>query len=314
MNTPIPLVARLGADDERDWLHALRAALPEQTIVPFGDLTREQRRAVDVAIVANPDPDQLLDLPNLTWVQSLWAGVEELLSRAAKADFEIVRMTDPHLASTMADSVLAWTLYLHHDMPLYQAQQQAKIWRQHPLRQSSERNVGVLGLGNLGKASAAKLAGHGFSVHGWSRSRTEISGVATFTGEQGFGEVVSRSDVLVCLLPLTNETRLLLNRERLALLPNGAAVINFARGPIIDHEALIEYLDAGHLSHAVLDVFDVEPLPRENLLWTHPSVTVLPHISAPTNIQTASLIAAENISRYRATGIIPQGINRARGY
>lgn len=314
MTSVIPFVAQLTTQERTAWLKALQEALPEQQIILLDKMSVAQREAATVAIVANPDPTQLTQLPNLQWIQSLWAGVERLLVEIHNPNLPIVRMTDPQLAKTMAEAVLAWTLYLHRDMPRYRTQQTAKCWQQHPVSLPSERTVGLLGLGNLGKIVAATLVQQRFTVCGWSRSQTSLDNVATFCGDAGLSDILQRSHILICLLPLTDQTRRLLNHKTLSLLPHGASLINFARGPIIETDDLLSLLDSGHISHAVLDVFDEEPLPTHSPLWTHPQITVLPHISAPTNKQTASQIVAHNINQFLVTGEIPASVNRTLGY
>lgn len=314
MRPVLPFASRLTITETQAWLDALRNALPDCDVLLLEDVTEAQRAGVDVAIAANPDPATLKTLPNLKWVQSLWAGVEQLLAETQDADFAIVRMTDPHLAKTMAEAVLAWTLYLHRDMPRYRAQQNVRLWQQHPTRLPSQRTIGVLGLGNLGKAACQMLVQHGFKVCGWGRSPTSIAGVETYDGKKGLDAVLRQSTILVCLLPLTPQTRGLLTEETLSLLPNGASLINFARGPIVDTPALLRHLDCGHLAHAVLDVFVEEPLPQKSPLWSHPKITVLPHISALTNQQTASKLVAENINQFLINGTIPPSVDKVLGY
>jgi glyoxylate/hydroxypyruvate reductase A len=223
-------------------------------------------------------------------------------------------MLDPNLASTMAAAVVAWSFYLHRDMPKYRQQQTQKIWQQHDLIELKDRKIGILGLGKLGKASAEKLLLNGFNVSGWSRNLAEIKGVACFSGKTGLARVLSQSDILISLLPLTKETQHLLNEQNISLLPQGASIINFSRGKIIDEKALLSHLENGHLTHAVLDVFEVEPLPVDSPLWASPHITILPHISAPTNIRTASELVATNLQQYFETGRIPEAIVRSQGY
>jgi len=314
MSTIIAFISRIDDDDQRKWLRALQDALPAHRIVTIDEMSDDDKHRAEVAIVANPDPLDLSRLPNLKWVQSLWAGVERMVGELPDTTFSIVRMTDPQMAATMAEAVLAWTLYLHRDMPLYHSQQNQKLWRQHDVPLPGERTVGLLGLGHLGQRAAAKLVGQDFHVCGWRRSACHVDGVQTFYGDGGLDEMLAQTDILICLLPLTDQTRGLLNAKRLAMLPQGAALINFARGPIIDDSALIESLNNGHLRHAVLDVFTTEPLPAQSPYWDHPNVTVLPHISAPTNRTTASAIAADNIETFLKTGSIPAGVDRETGY
>lgn len=314
MSRVIPFVAQLDDDETALWLKVLSDALPDYRVVAFDHVGQDERADIEVAIVADPDPADLALLPKLKWVQSLWAGVERLMAELPDAKFDIVRLTDPQLATDMSEAALAWTLYLHRDMPVYRAQQQRKIWKHHELPLPSQRCAGILGLGKLGTMAAKRLAGNGFEVCGWSRSKAEIEGVKTFAGPDGLGEVLKRSDFLIVLVPLTGQTRGLLNAETLAMLPEGASVINFSRGPVIDDQALLAALDRGHLKHAVLDVFDVEPLPQDSGLWEHPKITVLPHISARTNYYTASLLAAGNIHRFFETGTMPTVVDKSLGY
>lgn len=310
----VPFLTRSSEDATRKWVDALSSALPECRIVPFSRLTDEERAAAEVAIVANPEPAELTELPSLKWVQSLWAGVERLMAELPPSDLRVVRLVDPMLAQTMANAVLAWTLYLYRDMPRYRSQQEQKVWEQHHLRDPEEVTIGILGLGALGSTSARVLTDQGFTVLGWSRTQASVDGVTCLSGADGLDELLQKSNIIVVLLPLTNETRGLLSAERFARIQRGAAIINFGRGPIIDDPALIVALDSGQVSHAVLDVFDQEPLPTDNPFWSHPSVTVLPHISAPTNFRTASRVVADNIKAFLTDGTIPQGVDRSRGY
>ena len=314
MNPAIPLVSSLPAEDTAQWQAALSAALPDYVIAPTSSLSTDERHRADVAIVANPDPAELQQLPRLRWLQSLWAGVDRLVAELPDRNLAIVRLIDPRLADAMAEAALTWALYLHRDGPRYRRQQQAGLWRQHPLPRPAERTIAVLGLGHLGRAAARRLRDHGFLVLGWSRRPVEIDGVTAYAGDAGLRHVLAQSQFVVVLLPLTSRTRGLLDAERLQTLPPGSGLINLARGPIIHEAALRSALDSGHIDHAVLDVFDVEPLPPDHWLWTHSSVTVLPHVGAPTSKETACRVVRDNIERYYATGVIPPSVDRARGY
>ncbi|HFC91720.1 MAG TPA: glyoxylate/hydroxypyruvate reductase A [Leucothrix mucor] len=307
-------VGQISSKNKEAWLNKINPLLTNITIIPYEDLTHEQKLDIKVAIVANPDPKELLELKNLLWVQSLWAGVERLLTELPQAEFGIVRMVDPNLSSTMAEAVLAWTFYLHRDMPKYRLQQKNKIWQQNELIEPKERNVGILGLGNLGRASAEKLFLNGFNTYGWSKNQANIQGVKCFSGATGLEEMLKQTDILICLLPLTDETDSLLSYENLGLLPHRASLINFSRGEIVDDKALLKHLNSRHLKHAVLDVFNTEPLPKNSDLWKSPSITILPHISAPTNIRTASKLVVHNLRQYFETGKIPETVVRSRGY
>ncbi|MBJ7536707.1 2-hydroxyacid dehydrogenase [Marinomonas transparens] len=310
----IPFVSRANASNQSIWIAALSASMPNEVVVPFSELTDDQRMQCDLAIVANPSPQDLLMLPNLKWVHSVWVGVERMINELVSPSFSIVRLVDPELTNTMSEAVLAWTLFLHRDMPTYTQQQEQVIWLQKPMVRAKDRRIGVLGLGELGQVSAKRLVDNGFSVSGWSRRAKLVAGVQCFHGEDGLGQLLSQSDILICLLPLTPQTKGLLGEKNLSLLPFGAGLINFARGPIIDDLALLDALEQGHVSHAVLDVFMQEPLPSDHVYWRHQNVSVLPHISAPTHPQSASKIVADNVLRYRLDASIPEAVDLNRGY
>ncbi|MFK0332881.1 2-hydroxyacid dehydrogenase [Rhizobium sp. NPDC090275] len=314
MSSRVALITRLSKAAEDNWLTVLSAAMPRETIRPIHALSTEELDRVDIAIVANPDPVDLGRLPNLKWVHSLWAGVERLVLELKGFSHPIVRLIDPDLARTMAEAVLAWTLYLSRDMPAYGLQQRQGLWQQLPYRSAPDTRVGLLGLGALGRAAAQQLQLAGFAVSGWSRTEKKVEGVTTYFGPGGLEAMLKASDIVVCLLPLTAETTALLGTREFELLPANAGFINFGRGRIIKTLDLVAALDTGALKHAVLDVFENEPLDGKSSLWGHRGVTVLPHISAPTNPSTAAQIVADRIVQYRADGLLPDGIDFNRGY
>jgi glyoxylate/hydroxypyruvate reductase len=314
MRPIVPFVHRLDDEQEALWLSALRAVGSDLDIVASHTLTWQQADAAEVAIVANPDPDALAPMPKLKWVHSLWAGVETLMPALEGSGLKVARLVDDILSETMAEAVLAWSLYLHRDMPRYHAQQVTKTWRQWPVVRAQDRMIGVLGLGHLGAVAASRLAANGFNVLGWSRSPKVMDDVTTFCGEDGLTDLLSQSDIVVALLPVTPETTDLLNAQRLSTMKKGASLINFARGAILDHKALVTSLDSGALSHAVLDVFRAEPLLSDSPLWTHPHITILPHISAPTNKQSAAAQVTGTIAAWYRDGTEPVFVEAGRGY
>ncbi|PWQ99635.1 2-hydroxyacid dehydrogenase [Leucothrix arctica] len=310
---PIPFVSNIDTKSRDHWLTYLQAALPDFEIAAFEAHHPDHWPNSTVAIVANPNPEDLKQLAKLEWVQSVWAGVENLVSTLPQ-DTAIVRMTDPQLAKTMAEAVLTMTLYLHRDLPMYATQQRNRVWQQHDVLLAEDRKITVLGLGALGSAACDSLVRQGFDVSGWSSSPKSIQGVRCFNGEGGLATALNDCDILVVLLPLTDNTTGLLNNARLSMLKQSASIINFARAPIIDTVALLKNLQSGTLKHAVLDVFAIEPLPSDDPLWAVPNITVLPHISAPTNMKTASKIAADNIVSFTETGQLPVVVDRSKGY
>jgi glyoxylate/hydroxypyruvate reductase len=314
MTEIITLITRMPQHAEAGYLAALASAMPTETIVPLRDASATQRERCRIAIVADPDVSSLAALPALVWLQSLWAGVERVVAALPPDGPPVVRLVDPEMSRRMAEAVLAWTYYLQRDMPAYRHQQQQRVWTQRAYRAPRDVSVGIVGLGTLGTQAALRLRAAGFPVRGWSRTRRQLAGVTTFAGADGLAALLGSSDIVVCLVPLTAHTRGLFGTERLAAMKRGAALINFSRGPVVDADALLHALDSGHLSHAVLDVFDVEPLPADSPLWSHRSVTVLPHISAPTDEHTAAAVIALNVALYRVSGRIPDSVDFARGY
>lgn len=314
MPKPLALVTRMDTQTEAMWRETLADALPEETILCFRDMNEAERQDTELAIVANPDPAHVAALPNISWIHSLWAGVERLVAELGTSAPPIVRLVDPELARAMAEAVLAWTYYLHRDMPAYRQSQTKAAWQPRDYRHPRDVTVGILGLGELGRAAAERLRGAGFNVMGWSRSPKIVDGLETLSGNGGLDHMLAASDIVICLLPLTVETRGMLNASRFAGMKPGASLINFARGPVIVDADLIAALDAGRLSHAVLDVFAQEPLPDSAAFWAHPSVTVLPHISGPTDRFTAAGIVAANIRKWRQTGAMPKTVDFQAGY
>ncbi len=187
-------------------------------------------------------------------------------------------------------------------------------WREKAPPLARHRRVGMLGLGELGSACARALAALNFDVAGWSRREKVLPGIATHHGADGLDAVLARSDILVLLVPLTADTEGLMSAKRIARLPKGAVIVNPGRGPLIDDDALIAALDAGHLSHATLDVFRVEPLPPSHPFWAHPRVTVTPHIASTTRPETAAGVIAENIRRGEAGEPFLHRVDRGAGY
>ncbi len=297
----------------KDWLRHLTAAMPHETIYTMWD--NYDPASIDIAVMVRPPQGSLQHHPNLEWIHSLWAGVEHLLTDPAiPPDIPIVRLEDPHMAHTIAESATMHVLRLHRNMPEYRRQQDQRQWKDLGYRETPDTRVGILGLGLMGTAAARMIAAIGFDVLGWSRSPKDIERVASFTGPSGLEEMLGRTHFLVNLLPLTPETTGIIDAELLDRLPAGAAVINLGRGPHVVDADLLAALDSGHIGHAALDVFHVEPLPPEHPYWGHPSVTVTPHVAAPTGRPTGAAIVAANIARYRSDGTVPPAVDRARGY
>jgi glyoxylate/hydroxypyruvate reductase len=314
MKSIVPFISMLPKADIDQWLKILKKKLPMERIVKFSNLKKSDYKKIDVAIVANPNPTEVKKLVNLKWIQSVWVGVEKLVESFKSERVKIVRLVDPEMNRTMSEAVLSWVLYLHRDMHFYQVQQNKRVWKEADYIKPSKKIVSIIGLGELGSASAVKLIENGFNVCGWSRGKKNIKKVKSFTGELGLKNMLKQTDILVCLIPLTRKTKYLLNYKMLSYLKKGASIINFARGAIINAKDLVKHLNSGRIKHAVLDVFEQEPLPKTSILWKHKSVTVLPHISAHTDIDTASSIVCKNIKMYRLKNRIPKSVDMTKGY
>lgn len=310
----ILVAADFSADEWAAWWPLLEAALPGERLVR--DRHHGPAHAIDVALVANPPAGSLRDLTGLRFIQSLWAGVDRLLADASvPAQVPLARMVDPAMNEAMAQTALWAALSLHRGFFGYAAQQRTGLWQANALRRADEVTVAVLGLGQMGRTAAQCLARHGYRVLGWSRSPVDAGhGVQAHAGDAALPQVLAQSHIVINLLPLTPATRGLFDAEALAQMPHGASLVNLARGAHVVEADLLAALDSGHLQHAVLDVFDIEPLPPGHAFWSHPSVTVLPHVAAPTDPRSAARIAAGNVCALRSGLPLANLVDRARGY
>ena len=314
MKSIVPFISNLSKSEVDQWVKVLKKKLKGTEVVKFSSLKKSDYKKVEVAIVANRNPKEIKKLTNLKWIQSIWVGVENLVESFKGESMKIVRLIDPEMSRTMAEAVLSWVLYLHRDMYFYRVQQNKSVWKALSYVKPSKKVVSFIGLGQLGSASANKLLENGFKVCGWSRSKKSIKNIKSFTGYLGLKKMLGQTDILVCLIPLTQNTKYILNNKTLSYLKKGACVINFARGAIINTKDLLKYLNSGRIHHVVLDVFEKEPLPKKSILWKHKKVTILPHISANTDLETASDIVAKNIKIYQLKKKIPKSIDLVRGY
>lgn len=245
-------------------------------------------------------------------VLSLWAGVEKIVgNRTLKVP--LTRMVDTGLTEGMVEWCVGHTMRHHLGMDQDVCRRDTE-WAIHVPPLARDRKVTVLGLGALGRSVAEALKGLNFDVAGWSRTPKKDPGIACYSGDTGLREALARAEILILLLPLTDATRDLLDAERLSLLPEGAFILNPGRGPLIVDEALIGALDSGHVAHATLDVFRVEPLPKDHPFWAHPHVTVTPHIAADTRAAGAAEVIAENIRRCEAGEPLLHLVDRDAGY
>ena len=245
-------------------------------------------------------------------VLSLWAGVERIVGNTTLTQ-PLARMVDPYLTEGMVEWVVGHALRHHLGMDRHIVNP-AHVWDPTCPPLARQRPVAMLGLGALGLAAARALQALNFPVTGWSRAPKVIEGLTCLSGEAGLKQALSNAAIVVTLLPRTPQTENLLNARTLAYLPKGAFILNPGRGPLIDDQALLAALDSGQVAHATLDVFRTEPLPQDHPFWTHPQITVTPHIAADTRPHSAARVLVENIRRSEAGAPLLHLVDRALGY
>ncbi|TVR66139.1 MAG: glyoxylate/hydroxypyruvate reductase A [Spirochaetaceae bacterium] len=301
----------LNTPEDRDrWARALQRELPAVRI--HAD---DREQPCDYALLWQPPEDVISHAHSLKAIIALGAGVDSILKLPGLPEgVPLVRIEDSGMAAEMAEYGVYAVLQEFRQFRWYEAEQRKRRWSPRPRQSHESCPVGVLGLGVLGERTAGLIASLGFPVYGWSRTPREIAGVRCRSGEEGLVEVLSESRVLIVLLPLTAETRGLLDAKRLELLPRGATLVNLARGPLVRENDLLQALDSGHVGHAFLDVFETEPLPVEHPLWTHRNVTVTPHIAAQATVESMAEQVAAKIRSLEAGNPVTGVVDRARGY
>ena len=270
---------------------------------------------IEYAMVWQPPPGLLASLPKLRLICGLGAGIDHLLRDPdLPRHVPIMRLVDPYMTDAMSEYVALSVLRLHRQDLDYLAQQRAQSWEEREQKNACERPVGILGFGTLGQDAGRKLKALGFPVAGWSRTAKEVAGFVTYAGGDGLDALLARSEILVCLLPLTTATEGILNAGLFARLPRGAALVNAGRGGHLVEADLIPALDSGQLSGVVLDVFREEPLPKGHPFWSHPRIIVTPHIAAETHPPTAAAIIGDAIRRFAKGEPVANLVDLATGY
>ena len=275
-----------------------------------------KREEIHYALSFRPPTGLLKSLPNLKAVFSLGAGVDGFLAdKDYPRNVPLVRFVDDTLSLEMASYVILHVLIFHRNQRALDDAQRRRVWLQSKLpRAASETRIGIMGLGVIGSFCAERLRDLGFSVAGWSSSRKQIRGIESFAGESAFTPFLARTDILVCLLPLTEATTGILNAKTFARLPRGSLLINAARGGHQIENDIVAALDAGQLAGAVLDVFETEPLPQASPLWLHPKITITPHIAAISDPLPSVRMVIEGIRAFERGERPEHVVDLDRGY
>lgn len=304
--------------EPKPWLKRFKLHLPDYPIAVLGD--EFDRSKVRYVATWGPKPGSLSDLPALEAIFSLGAGVDHLMGYPSLPDVPIVRVSQDDLTHRMSEYVVLHCLMHLRDQRRYDAAQRARQWdpnRTPPI--AGDVRVGVMGFGVLGQDAARKLKIMGFDVAGWSRTPKSAEGFEVFSGDEGLVRFLARTDILVSLLPLTPDTRGILNASLFRGLARdgrlgGPVLINAGRGGLQVEADILAALDDGTLKAATLDVFQVEPLPQDSPLWTHPRVTVTPHNSAVSDLDMTARYIAKQIRRHEAGEPFQNVVDRTRGY
>jgi glyoxylate/hydroxypyruvate reductase len=302
------------ADRMAAWIEALRAALPEEEIRVWPD--HGDPADIEVVVTMAPERGSLRPFRRLRFIAATGAGVDALLEpgRDLPPGVPVVKLTDGRLAESMAQYVLAATMRYFRQFEAYERQQRAREWRQLPRPEIEAFPVGLLGLGTLGRVAAELLLKVDFPVRGWARTAKSLDDLETFTGREGLMVMLPQLRLLVCLLPLTEETKSIVDRRLLSRLPEGAFFINAGRGAHVVEDDLLEALVRGRLAHATLDVFATEPLPRDHPFWVAERITLTPHIASFTDPKSAARIIAQTLHLAREGRALPGRADPSHGY
>lgn len=301
------------AHDPAEWAAAMQAADPTLDIRLHPQTGNPAE--IEAAVVAKPPPGLLRSFPNLKLIHAFGAGVDAILADPdLPRHVPLARVVDERLTVAMTEYILLHVLRFHRQIDAMALNQRNRTWKWLAPVDASERVIGIMGMGALGTAAAEKLKPFGFQLVSWSRGLKAVDGVTSFHGDDHLDSFLRLSNVLICLLPLTRETRGIINRRTLSLLPRGAYIINAARGGHVVEADLLHALDSEWLSGATLDVFDEEPLRDSHPFWTHPKVTVTPHNAADSIPSLVAPQIVDNIRRMQGGLPLLRVVDYRRGY
>jgi glyoxylate/hydroxypyruvate reductase A len=295
------------------WARHLGKLLPEHTVLTHPAILNPSD--IDIAVVWRPPEGWLGTLPNLQLTVSIGAGIDHIVEDPHyPANIPIVKTVGPDMIQRMREYIVLHVLRLHRQLPLLQQHQSQSLWVQPITPTATQRQVGIMGIGGMGKAAASSLSDLGFDVRCWSRSPRSIEGIQSFAGNEQLQQFLTGTEILVCLLPLTDETKHILCKTLFASLPQGASLINAARGQHLAEQDLLDALQDGQLSHATLDVFTTEPLPKNHAFWLHPQILVTPHVASLIDPVSGGQVIADNIIRYANGELLSDMTEVGKGY
>ncbi|VVO26502.1 Glyoxylate/hydroxypyruvate reductase A [Pseudomonas fluorescens] len=298
--------------DAQKWRDCLATLAPQLEFRQWPDIGNPAE--VHYILAWEPLTNLAEQFANLRLLYAAGAGVDQFDLARLPADVSLIRLVDSSMAEIMAEYVLFSVLAMHRDILAYQEDQRSGRWQPRPIVHASQRRVGVMGVGNLGRAALDRLQPLGFQLSGWNRSLKEVPGGHCYVGPDELEAFLGQCDILVNMLPLTPETAGILNAARLDCLPHGAGLINVGRGAHVIETALLSALNEGRLGGAVLDVLAQEPPTQDNPLWKHPRVLLTPHVASDVQIEGGVALIVENLRREREGMPLLNGVDRSKGY
>jgi len=295
------------------WFEALNSNLPNETIEIYPNISNSN--LVTFLVCWKPEKGLLDKFPNLKAIQSLGAGVDHILQyHTIPSHIQVSKVVDDNLTHDMWEHSMSIILADMKNLHIHSKNQKIKNWKPKRYKRIKDISIGILGLGTIGKYVASQFSNVGFKVNGWARSKKEISNVDTFIGKSGLNSMLSISDYVVNILPLTKETAGIINSDFLSNMKSGSYLINIGRGQHVVDEDLLSIIDSGHVRGAALDVFHNEPLPLESPFWAHPSIVITPHVASLTHINSVYPQVVENYRRVKNEQILLNLVNLSKGY
>ncbi|CAH0211554.1 Glyoxylate/hydroxypyruvate reductase A [Pseudomonas sp. Bi123] len=298
--------------DAEKWRDSLSTLAPELEFRQWPDIGNPAE--VHYILAWEPLTNLAEQFGNLRIVYAAGAGVDQFDLASLPGHVSLIRLVDRLMADIMAEYVLFGVIALHRDILSYQEDQRSGSWHPRPIVRASQRRVGVMGVGNLGRAALDRLQPLGFQLSGWNRSLKDVPGGSCYVGPEQLDAFLGQCDILVNMLPLTPETDGILNAERLACLPHGAGLINVGRGAHVIEQDLLDALDEGRLGGAVLDVLEQEPPSQGSPVWKHPRILLTPHVASDVQISGAVAVIVENLAREKARKPLVNVVDRSKGY